>query len=210
MVGLPGSGKSYWARNHMKLHPEKHYRLLGTEEILTCVIVSNCCLLVLYYLVIMLNYNFSSNTGFVCVCVCIQKGRQSDSRLQQASRCLTDLIKIAARTPGNYILDQVRLIDLQTGVTYFECKWLFNKLLKTVFVCVPSALQCNVLFSARRHKLQLFSGFRRKAVVLFPSADEWRRRLFQHQTTNKEEIPETALLKLQGFSFISLFTAICC
>ncbi|XP_054453435.1 heterogeneous nuclear ribonucleoprotein U-like protein 2 isoform X2 [Anoplopoma fimbria] len=124
MVGLPGSGKSHWARTHMKQHPEKRYKLLGTEELLACMI--------------------------------------KDSRLQQASQCLTDLIKLAAQTPGNYILDQ-----------------------------------CNILFSARRYKLQLFTGFRRRVVVVFPSADEWKRRLALHQMSNGEQIPETALLKLQ-------------
>lgn len=39
--------------------------------------------------------------------MCVQSGGQRDSKLRQASQCLTDLIKVAARTPGNYILDQV-------------------------------------------------------------------------------------------------------
>uniref|UniRef100_A0A3Q1EJ53 Si:ch211-107m4.1 n=1 Tax=Acanthochromis polyacanthus TaxID=80966 RepID=A0A3Q1EJ53_9TELE len=125
LVGLPGSGKTFWARTHMKQHPEKWYKLLGTEELLACMIVS------------------------------------PTSRLRQASQCLTDLIKVAAETPANYILDQ-----------------------------------CNILFSACRHKLQLFAGFRRRVVVVFPSADEWKRRLSQHQMTDGEHIPETALLKL--------------
>ncbi|GLD70311.1 heterogeneous nuclear ribonucleoprotein U-like protein 2 [Lates japonicus] len=128
MVGLPGSGKSHWARTHMTQHPEKQYRLLGTEELLACMI----------------------------------SGGQRDSRLRQACQCLTDLIKMAAQTRGNYILDQ-----------------------------------CSILFSARRHKLQLFTGFRRRVVVVFPSADEWKRRLLQHETSQGEQIPETALLKLQ-------------
>ncbi|KAM7389885.1 hypothetical protein PAMP_023831 [Pampus punctatissimus] len=128
MVGLPGSGKSHWAMTHMQQHPEKHYKLLGTEGLLACMI----------------------------------SGGERDSRLRQASQCLTDLIKMAAHTLGNYILDQ-----------------------------------CNILFSAHRHKLQLFSGFRRRVVVVFPSAEEWRRRLSQHQTQGGEQIPETALLKLQ-------------
>uniref|UniRef100_A0A8D3B465 Uncharacterized protein n=1 Tax=Scophthalmus maximus TaxID=52904 RepID=A0A8D3B465_SCOMX len=131
MVGLPGSGKSHWARTHMKQHPEKQYKLLGTEELLACMIT----------------------------------GGQTDSRLRQASQCLTDLIKMAAQTPGNYILDQ-----------------------------------CNILFSARRHKLRLFTGFRRRVVVVFPAADEWKRRLTLHQTSDGEQIPETALLKLQGLT----------
>ncbi|KAM9740756.1 heterogeneous nuclear ribonucleoprotein U-like protein 2, partial [Menidia menidia] len=128
MVGLPGSGKTLWARTHMKQHSERRYSLLGTEELLACMI----------------------------------SGGQRDHQLQQASQCLTDLIKIAAQTPGNYILDQ-----------------------------------CNVLFSARRHKLQLFAGFRRRVVVVFPSADEWKRRLSQHRKDDEEHVPETALLKLQ-------------
>ncbi|TNM99183.1 hypothetical protein fugu_013747 [Takifugu bimaculatus] len=128
MVGLPGSGKSRWARTHTKQHPDKLYRLLGTEELLSCMIT----------------------------------GGQREHQLQQAAQCLTDLIKLAAQTPGNYILDQ-----------------------------------CNILFSARRYKLQLFGGFRRKVVVVFPSAGEWKRRLSEHQTGGCEPIPETALLKLQ-------------
>lgn len=40
MVGLPGSGKSHWARTRMKQHPEERYKLLGTEELLACMIVS--------------------------------------------------------------------------------------------------------------------------------------------------------------------------
>ncbi|KAM7000009.1 heterogeneous nuclear ribonucleoprotein U-like protein 2 [Tautogolabrus adspersus] len=128
MVGLPGSGKSCWARTHMKHHPKK-YSLLGTEELLACMI----------------------------------SGGQKDSKLQQASQCLTELIKMAAQTPGNYILDQ-----------------------------------CNILFSARCYKLQLFAGFRRRVVVVFPSAEEWRRRLCQQQTSDGEQIPDTSLLKLQA------------
>ncbi len=46
---------------------------------------------------------------FTCCVVCVKRGGQSDVRLQQAAQCLTDLIKVAAQTPGNYILDQVTL-----------------------------------------------------------------------------------------------------
>ncbi|XP_061643608.1 heterogeneous nuclear ribonucleoprotein U-like protein 2 isoform X1 [Phyllopteryx taeniolatus] len=128
MVGLPGSGKSHWARAHIQQHSEKNYKLLGTEELLSC----------------------------------MMSGGARERRLQQAAHCLTELIKMAAHTPGNYILDQ-----------------------------------CNILFSAQRYKLQLFCGFgRRVAVVLFPSADEWKRRLSERQKDG-ESIPETALLKLQ-------------
>ncbi|XP_056133854.1 heterogeneous nuclear ribonucleoprotein U-like protein 2 [Lampris incognitus] len=128
MVGLPGSGKSHWARAYMQQHPEKHFKLLGTEALLACMI----------------------------------SGGPRDSQLQQASQCLTELIKMAANTTGNYILDQT-----------------------------------NVLFSARSFKLQLFRGFRRVVVVVFPSTEEWNRRLAQHQTRDEDRIPESALLRLQ-------------
>ncbi|KAG7276937.1 hypothetical protein CRUP_010257 [Coryphaenoides rupestris] len=90
-------------------------------------------------------------------------GGQQERKLQQASQCLTELIKMAALKPGNYILDQP-----------------------------------NVFVSARRHKLQLFGGYRRRVVaVVFPPAEEWRRRLALRQTQDGERIPDIALLKLQ-------------
>ncbi|XP_061756196.1 heterogeneous nuclear ribonucleoprotein U-like protein 2 isoform X1 [Nerophis ophidion] len=57
--------------------------------------------------------------------------------------------------------------------------------------------QCNILFSAQRYKLQLFTDFsHRLVVVVFPSAAEWKRRLWEHQQV-WGRIPEIALLKLQ-------------
>ncbi len=75
---------------------------------------------------------------------------------------------------------------------------LSSAVLSSYSICHLSVVQCNILFSARRYKLQLFTGFRRQVVVVFPSADEWKRRLTLQQTSDGEQIPETALLKLQG------------
>lgn len=82
--------------------------------------------------------------------------------LQQATQCLTQLIRVASSKRRNYILDQA-----------------------------------NVYLSARRHKMLLFSGFRRQAVVVFPSHQEWKRRLAQQQKDQSKEVPEDALLKLK-------------
>lgn len=30
MVGLPGSGKTYWAKNHVAANPDKRYNILST------------------------------------------------------------------------------------------------------------------------------------------------------------------------------------
>ena len=40
MVGLPGSGKTHWARILMEQHPEKRYQLLGTETLTASMMVS--------------------------------------------------------------------------------------------------------------------------------------------------------------------------
>uniref|UniRef100_A0A8C7J513 Si:ch211-107m4.1 n=1 Tax=Oncorhynchus kisutch TaxID=8019 RepID=A0A8C7J513_ONCKI len=128
MVGLPGAGKTHWARAHMKQYPEKRYTLLGTAGLLPCM-----------------------------------KGQgRRESRLQQASQCLSELIKVAAQTPRNYILDQP-----------------------------------NVHPSAQRQRLLWFAGFRRRAVVVFPSKEEWKRRLQEQQEEEGDKIPETDLHKVK-------------
>lgn len=84
MVGLPASGKSVWARNYMKQHPEKQHRLLGTEELLACMIVSQISTL----------HSCDSHSEVMvhtwckmfdpCVCVCIEwwaEGQQAPAGL---------------------------------------------------------------------------------------------------------------------------------
>lgn len=34
MVGLPGSGKTTWATNMQKSHPEKRYNIIGTDTLI--------------------------------------------------------------------------------------------------------------------------------------------------------------------------------
>ena len=34
VIGLPCAGKTYWATKHMEKNPDKHYVLLGTNEIM--------------------------------------------------------------------------------------------------------------------------------------------------------------------------------
>nr|XP_023685199.1 heterogeneous nuclear ribonucleoprotein U-like protein 2 [Paramormyrops kingsleyae] len=87
---------------------------------------------------------------------------QKDQILQQATQCLSELIRIAARRRRNYILDQA-----------------------------------NVYSSAQRRKMQRFSGFQRRAVVVCPKDEEWRRRLELHQQQEGEEVPEMSLLKVK-------------
>uniref|UniRef100_W5LYC4 SAP domain-containing protein n=1 Tax=Lepisosteus oculatus TaxID=7918 RepID=W5LYC4_LEPOC len=58
-------------------------------------------------------------------------------------------------------------------------------------------LQANVYSSAQRRKLLRFKGFQRKAVVVFPTDEEWKRRLGLLQQEEGEEVPEISLLKVK-------------
>ncbi|XP_018592530.2 heterogeneous nuclear ribonucleoprotein U-like protein 2 [Scleropages formosus] len=131
MVGMPGAGKTHWAKTHMAQNPEKHYNLLGTHTILSTM-------------------RGTPGTG------------QKEQELQQATQCLSQLIRIAARRRRNYILDQA-----------------------------------NIYSSAQRHKMLLFAGFQRRAVVVCPGDKEWQRRLELHQQEEGEEVPQMSILKVK-------------
>lgn len=47
MVGLPGSGKTHWAQDHMIQNPKKGYNLLSTNSILNCMRVRKSIMSVL-------------------------------------------------------------------------------------------------------------------------------------------------------------------
>ncbi|KAI4872757.1 hypothetical protein NFI96_026997 [Prochilodus magdalenae] len=77
MVGMPGSGKSQWAQNHMIKHPEKCYNVLSTSTLLHCMKLPG--------------------------------PENKELLLQQATQCLTHLIRIAANKRRNFILDQANI-----------------------------------------------------------------------------------------------------
>lgn len=58
--------------------------------------------------------------------------------------------------------------------------------------------QANIYPSAQRHKLLSFSGYQRKAAVLVPSDEEWKRRLRQKEQSEGAVLPEISLLKSKG------------
>ncbi|XP_041093935.1 heterogeneous nuclear ribonucleoprotein U-like protein 2 [Polyodon spathula] len=139
MVGMPGAGKSHWARTHMAENPDKRYNVLGTSNILARMRDLQ---------------SQPQSEGLQC--------DQKELFLQHATQCLSQLIQIAARKRRNYILDQA-----------------------------------NVYSSAQRRKLLRFQGFCRRAVVVCPSDEEWKRRLGEQQREEGEEVAETSLLKVK-------------
>ncbi|KAM9325447.1 heterogeneous nuclear ribonucleoprotein U-like protein 1 [Gastrophryne carolinensis] len=84
MVGLPGCGKTTWAMKHSLANPEKKYNILGTNAIMEKMRVMG----------LRRQRNYA--------------GRW-DVLIQQATKCLNQLIQIAARRKRNYILDQTNV-----------------------------------------------------------------------------------------------------
>lgn len=62
--------------------------------------------------------------------------------MQQAAQCLTDLIKLASQTPGNYILDQVNLREKKRERNR---KGILGILKSFLFPCFCSSVQHPVL-----------------------------------------------------------------
>ncbi|KAL5008098.1 hypothetical protein ScPMuIL_013679 [Solemya velum] len=138
MVGLPGSGKTYWAEKQSSGEKEKKFNVLGTNNIIDKMRVMG----------LPRKRNYS--------------GRW-DVLIDKSTKCLNRLLEVAARKKRNYILDQT-----------------------------------NVYASARRRKMQPFEGFQRKAVVIVPTEEEFKRRTEQREKDEGKEIPEKAVLEMKA------------
>ncbi|VUZ45019.1 unnamed protein product, partial [Hymenolepis diminuta] len=138
MIGLPGSGKTYYAANLLKDHPEKYYNVLGTNLILDKMKVMG----------LSRKRNYS--------------GRW-DALINKATQCLNKIISIACKRKRNYILDQT-----------------------------------NVYPSAQRRKMRPFDGFQRKAIVIVPTDEEFKRRIEQRTKEEGKEVPEKAVLEMKA------------
>ena len=52
--------------------------------------------------------------------------------------------------------------------------------------------------SARRRKMQPFEGFQRKAVVVVPTDEEFKRRCEKRESDEGKDVPEKAVLEMKG------------
>lgn len=82
MCGLPGSGKTVWAKKYASENKEKKYNLLGTHTIIDKMKVMGVS-------------RKENHTG------------RWDTLIDKSTKCLNRLLEIAARKKRNYILDQV-------------------------------------------------------------------------------------------------------
>ncbi|KAG5453337.1 Heteroproteinous nuclear ribonucleoprotein U-like protein 1 [Clonorchis sinensis] len=138
MMGLPGAGKTYYADHLRADNREMQYNVLGTNLILDKMKVMG--------LARQRNYH----------------GRW-DVLIDQATKCLNQLISIASMRRRHYILDQT-----------------------------------NVYPTAQRRKMRPFEGFKRKAIVIVPTDEEFRRRIAQREKEEGKEVPESAVLEMKA------------
>lgn len=81
MIGLPGTGKTTWAKKHTEDNPEKRFLHLSTEALIPQLKTAG------------------PDTPE-------QDQKAKDNLVQLATQCLIRLVPVAARRNGNYIIDQ--------------------------------------------------------------------------------------------------------
>ncbi|XP_022091036.1 heterogeneous nuclear ribonucleoprotein U-like protein 1 [Acanthaster planci] len=107
----------------------------------------------------------------------------------------------------NIIMDKMKVMGLRRERNYNE-RWekLFQKAndcLHRFFEIAPTRKrnyildQTNVYQTARERKMRPFNGFSRKAVVVVPTDDEYRRRIEKRRMEENKSEPESDILKMK-------------
>ncbi|KAL6282219.1 hypothetical protein ACE6H2_013148 [Prunus campanulata] len=124
MVGLPGSGKTTWAENWVKEHPEKRYVLLGTNLVLDQMKVPG----------LLRRNNY---------------GERFDCLMNRATEIFNIMLSRAATTPRNYIIDQTNVYK-SARKRKLKPFALFRKIAVVVF---PSPEELNVRSKKRAKEM---------------------------------------------------------
>ncbi|VDN98034.1 unnamed protein product [Rodentolepis nana] len=112
-----------------------------------------------------------------------------DVLINKATQCLNKIISIACKRKRNYILDQLSALGFLSTGLIFPLFPLIGRV---------GIEQTNVFPSAQRRKMRPFDGFQRKAIVIVPTDDEFKRRIEQRTKEEGKEVPEKAVLEMKA------------
>ena len=65
-------------------------------------------------------------------------------------------------------------------------------------MCVYRVSQTNVYQSAQRRKMRNFAGFKRRAVVIVPTDEEFKKRIDKRVSEEGKDVPDSAVLEMKG------------
>lgn len=82
-------------------------------------------------------------------------------------------------------------VGLQEAVAY-------RHHLSIYILCPHHLYQTNVYASAQRRKMRPFEGFKRRAVVLVPTDEEFKSRIAKREKEEGKDVPDNAVLEMKG------------
>ncbi|XP_078674996.1 uncharacterized protein LOC144912971 isoform X10 [Branchiostoma floridae x Branchiostoma belcheri] len=108
----------------------------------------------------------------------------------------------------NYIMDKMKVMGLPRKRNYAG-RW--DVLIQTATKCLNRIIeiacrkkrnfildQTNVYASARRRKMTPFEGFQRKAIVVVPTDEEYKKRCEKRTSVEGKEVPDEAVLEMKA------------
>ncbi|UYV64342.1 HNRNPU, partial [Cordylochernes scorpioides] len=204
MCGLPGAGKTYWALNHMKENPDKKYVLLGKHSILEKMKINgepfkNHCTG---------KWDETVETALVCLVKLLSQAHESkrnyilDQDIELAKGLSVDtpvFPSLASRTHIESIILENRQSDNWSYTVWGKQQGRFCILLDC-HSRLPNFpfLQTNAYTPTRRAKLNPFEGYKKKAIVVVPSDEEFKKRTEKLKKDGSYDIQDYAVLEYKA------------
>uniref|UniRef100_A0A2A4JU13 B30.2/SPRY domain-containing protein n=1 Tax=Heliothis virescens TaxID=7102 RepID=A0A2A4JU13_HELVI len=226
MVGMPGSGKTHWAKQHAAAHPDRRYNILSTgalfdrmkrgkyrrkytaEEELDGTEVDLVPGYVFINRAALVDGPARPNSIADCE-VILMVGMPGSGKTHWAKQ------HAAAHPDRRYnilstgaLFDRMK-VDCKPFRASYEARWdaMVSKCAKCVLKLLEIAKgrkrnfildQTNVYPSAQRRKLREFDGYRRVAVVIVTDDETYRDRQKRREEADGKEVPDGAIVDMKA------------